>query len=824
MAREVAAGQAGKEFDILPPLERKRAFTFEEPNYHGTIRLQPVPPRYQSVWTLHAQAVDSFLDLAWRARLTLTQGSLDEVKFTLPSEIPEAAVTGPHVLEVRSNVANGARHYEVRFRRDIPDSTDLNIQLRAPLSGSVSLPELTWQGVQTEQGDLVVENQGAGEVTIRAENAEPVGKADLAFLPANAAPLAMYKTRPGWRVTLTVAALQRAAQRDAFCQLAEFDTDFRRDGTEWHRARWQLRNRTLQFLPVKLPAGASVVSATVAGQTVRPDTGNVGGQPVLLIPLLKTRVGDLSHTVELVWTRRAARLTGPSEQTLDDAELVGITVENTSWTIWPPESWKIAKLEGNMEEVIKMAQRSIVLDQLMQEAQDLKSILNSSSVSDSDRRNTVGNLKQLQSKIVEEDEKLARDLARGRYSGGRGEGSSEGRREYAQQLETVNRQKEERQKRLSQLTEEAKSAEALLEKSKKGLADKDAQGEKATGALRGNRLLKEFGGESGQATQWFEQNAAAKSITDSKALGGKAVRGKADNLFFNDNVSWNKAELVQKKQAAEEKAMAVINGKPQKGQAENSPTVSAMKARTSDSPQGNEVDQAGMSIPSKLSGQSGIYRQRDASDRKEEKPSSQTTVASVREDNTRSEKSNPAPILRGANTYTGGKGEDKRLEKSDPAPASGPASDAGGKPFFGTVDALTVDERSPGAPRARGAGGAVGFPQGGVPPMTPTQINEPVTQTAERPEQPGQQSLGQGIQLAAHAMDGRRSLTVDFAPNGQPLRLSKLKGNATVVVKLEPPNSDWAGYWYLGVVCLVGIAIELRSRVRGRRPSRNRIA
>ena len=72
------------------------------------------------------------------------------------------------------------------------------------------------------------------------------------------------------------------------------------------RATYRLQNRSLQFLPVKMPTGAELMSVRVAGQSVRADAGTVNGQPAILVPLIKTKSGDLSYDVELVYRENRA--------------------------------------------------------------------------------------------------------------------------------------------------------------------------------------------------------------------------------------------------------------------------------------------------------------------------------------------------------------------------------------------------------------------------------------------------------------------------------------------------------------------------------------
>ena len=102
-----------------------------------------------------------------------------------------------------------------------------------------------------------------------------------------------FRALPGWTLQISLARLEKEAGRSAFVEWAELTAAIRGDGSEWHRASYHLQNRSLQFLPVKLPDGAELASVSVAGENVRADRGKADGKDVLLVPLIKTNPGDL---------------------------------------------------------------------------------------------------------------------------------------------------------------------------------------------------------------------------------------------------------------------------------------------------------------------------------------------------------------------------------------------------------------------------------------------------------------------------------------------------------------------------------------------------
>ena len=101
---------------------------------------------------------------------------------------------------------------------------------------------------------------------LKTSGTDPVPVSEIPFLPELSKAAGMHRVQPGWSVTVGVERLEKAATRAAFVAWAEMTTALRRDGTEWHRATYRLQNRSLQFLPVKMPAGAELMSVRVAGR------------------------------------------------------------------------------------------------------------------------------------------------------------------------------------------------------------------------------------------------------------------------------------------------------------------------------------------------------------------------------------------------------------------------------------------------------------------------------------------------------------------------------------------------------------------------------
>ncbi len=396
-AKEVDPAKAAPDFQILPPLERKRGFEFKNQKFSGQVTLAALPVKQNTTWMMHAQAFESWVSWSMKVQVTLRQGSIERTTFSLPAALPEAKVTGPEVRETRTRVEGERRIYDVAFQNDVYDTVDFTVDVDLTMAegkkpdgrkvNEIALPAPEFPESQLTTGYVIADNASEYELKLETDGAEPAQASAIPWLPSVTKSAGIFRVQPVWKVALVLERLEKAEVRTAFCAWAEMTTALRENGTEWHKAVWHLQNRSLQFLPVKLPDGAVLVSAKVAGQGVRADSGKVNGREAILIPLIKTRPGDVSYDVEVVWKQSGAKLAPRDKRNFHDAELIGITVEQTFWSVWLPDSRSLTKSEGNMAEVVAVAREVEKARSAVDELAALNGIIADPTVSEEVRAN-----------------------------------------------------------------------------------------------------------------------------------------------------------------------------------------------------------------------------------------------------------------------------------------------------------------------------------------------------------------------------------------------------------------------------------------------------
>jgi autotransporter-associated beta strand protein len=521
-AKEVDPAGVAKDFDIVPPLERKRGIAFKNQTFGAKVALAALPARLTGLWIMFAQTHESWLAVSAQVNVAARQASTSAVSFTLPASVPEARVTGDNVREVSSYADGGLRRYWVFFRSDVYDAANFTIDFEMPHAGATRLPDLQFPELDRVESFVIAQNASDYEMQTSASGLDAATRADLPFLPALSQDAQLFRAHPGWSLEIRTTALQKLEQRAAFVAWVEMTTAIRENGSEWHRAVYHLQNRSLQFLPVKLPAGAELVTVRVAGESVRSDKGKVQGAAVMLVPLIKTKAGDLAYDVELVYRRRPrATLSGFKRKSLDEPKLVGITVERTFWNVWLPEKERLVRMGGNMEEVIEEVAKAEKLEGLTQEMQSLQQTMARNRDNYEVFENARKNWGELAAHVKSENESQLGLQPRAPT----GEEERLGKGKAMQQRAYVSEKQQE-------VKQQIEMQSAQIDEARKAVAPPaPAQPVAPLGAVV----------PAQPAAAWNLNNAYAGQIAVQPSNAPVLQTTGGNKLFINDNVAWNGA-------------------------------------------------------------------------------------------------------------------------------------------------------------------------------------------------------------------------------------------------------------------------------------------
>ncbi len=219
---------------------------------------------------------------------------------------------------------------------------------------------------------------------------------------------------PAWRIKRYVPT----AAIPAAVNLADLTTIVARDGSYRAVAVYTLKNRSRQFLAVRLPEQTRLLSILVQGQPARAVTTTIGSAAALLIPLPKTSAVDLSFPVQVIYAGKLPQgLPGRRDLGAGDLEIpaidvvgqdespeYGIPVARTQWTLFLPEDVDAVPLSDARRHNLNVADDRVAQESLVQvllsDAEDLISAVDSIS-SDYGKTKALTNLRQLSTSIAQ---------------------------------------------------------------------------------------------------------------------------------------------------------------------------------------------------------------------------------------------------------------------------------------------------------------------------------------------------------------------------------------------------------------------------------------
>ncbi|MEM6931105.1 MAG: hypothetical protein AAF602_29500, partial [Myxococcota bacterium] len=262
--------------------------------------------------------------------------------------IPE----GMTVLDVRGaglqnwTVAEGLLTAELNFAAE--GSYALTLELERLLAdGPAEAPLVEPVGVERSKGFVGV--QPLSNVEIRTGTIQGAASVDVRTLPANIVGVTTQPVLLGFKYFGTEAALPLVVREhpevDVLVTLVdqiEAKTMFTADGRRLSSVTYQVRNNRRQFLRTRLPDGAELWSASVAGRAVQPA---LSGEGELLIPLVRSAASQGSLAafgIELVYveTGKAPDRRGKG-RFVADLPTADAPTTYVAWTVFLPGKGKM---------------------------------------------------------------------------------------------------------------------------------------------------------------------------------------------------------------------------------------------------------------------------------------------------------------------------------------------------------------------------------------------------------------------------------------------------------------------------------------------------
>jgi tetratricopeptide (TPR) repeat protein len=318
--------------------------------------------------------------------VTIAGGPSDKITLIVPKDAQRVAVSGPEVKESRFD----SGRMSVYLRSQVLGQTPLSLSYELPLAkggstalrhaqgpeqsrgassppsgevrlGAVAVQDGYWQG-----GTLVVTNSAGGSevLPVSATGLKEIGLYEapasaLASLPGPAA-MAYSITSREFAASVEVVQLGEFTLRQSLADLAHYELFMQDDGAILCSVRYEVRNRSRQFLRVQLPKNSRLLLARVNEKSCpisQATDGLAAGSPSdgpWLLPLERSRasvIGLVSFPVEVVY---ACRIPAPSPgKGAAEIPLPAIDLPIAyAWSeVYLPEEMELTGLSGPMKEV-----------------------------------------------------------------------------------------------------------------------------------------------------------------------------------------------------------------------------------------------------------------------------------------------------------------------------------------------------------------------------------------------------------------------------------------------------------------------------------------
>ena len=283
------------------------------------------------------------------ADITVVQGEPNQFHIDLPEGYEVTGATGATLDSTETN--NGVLTLKVNAPSQRSHQFLISME-RSISDAKADAPFLTFRKAQRETGEVLIEGAGTMELTateggglkrMDVKEANPYLRS-LAHFPAQAAFRYHKQASDTPSLALSWVRFPDGSVLAAVAESAQVTTLVTTEGKSLTEVKLIVKNQAQPFLKVALPPGATILSADVAGERVKPVQGPDGNRVPLLRPGF--RPTD-SYTVSFVFMHSGAPFAkkGGADLSLPSMD---IPISLLSWEIFLPEQYKVKDFGGDV--------------------------------------------------------------------------------------------------------------------------------------------------------------------------------------------------------------------------------------------------------------------------------------------------------------------------------------------------------------------------------------------------------------------------------------------------------------------------------------------
>jgi hypothetical protein len=302
------------------------------------------------VKTLLSVGEDS-LRVAVLADVNVVQGDPTEFKLTVPTDYEITDVSGASVEG--SELSGNELTVKLTATAPTPHAHQFLISMEKQLAGAAKAeaPFVSFNNTQRETGEVLVEAAGAMELTTKENGG--LKRMDLKEVNPYLRSLSRFPLQAAFRFhrqpnEMPALALDWVRFPDstvlaAIAEHAVVTTMVTTEGRSLTEIKLTIKNQAQPFLKVDLPKDASILSADVAGEKVKPVQGPDGAR----VPLLRAGFHPTdAYEVSFVFLHSGAPFAkkGGSELALPSMD---VPISVLEWEVYLPEQYKVKDFGGD---------------------------------------------------------------------------------------------------------------------------------------------------------------------------------------------------------------------------------------------------------------------------------------------------------------------------------------------------------------------------------------------------------------------------------------------------------------------------------------------
>jgi carboxypeptidase family protein len=352
-------------------------------NGHTAIEATLVPGQAASVWWATREVVapvvprevrfladaktlvsisEAEMRIAVLADITMVTGDANLFEVQIPDGFEVTGVTGPNLdsAETQAKVVTpsgttegGQRYISLHVLNPGLRSHQFLISMERSIHGTqAEAPFISFKGAQRETGEVLVEGAGTMEITateggglkrMDVKEANPYLRV-LAHFPPQAA--FRYHRQPSETPALALnwVRFPDGSVLAAVAESADVTTMVTSEGKSLTEVKLTVKNQAQPFLKVSLPTGATILSAEVAGERVKPVQGVDGNRVPLLRPGFRPN-GPYIVSFVFMHSGTPFEKKGGADLAIPSMD---IPISLLNWEVFLPERYKVKDFGGDV--------------------------------------------------------------------------------------------------------------------------------------------------------------------------------------------------------------------------------------------------------------------------------------------------------------------------------------------------------------------------------------------------------------------------------------------------------------------------------------------